>query len=158
MQLLKHVPKILLCIPQFWPDQGFIAHSIYSSLLLPCHCQSPLVLHGFVCSSKSQSHLFGNWLHSAALISIWNRQQHFALTAWTGPAFHAASSRFLHYSPHTLSECRGQGQDKMVLVKAWRHLSVASCDKREVLDRCLLNGWPWEESFVSTFALPYHRK
>lgn len=125
----------------------FCSHAIAKALL---------VFHCFVCSSKSQSHLFGNWLHSAALISIWNRQQHFAVTAWTGPAFHAASSRFLPFFPHTFSECRGQGQNKTVLMKAWRHLSGCPMwqerDVSAVLDRCFLNGWPWEGSLVSTFV------
>lgn len=110
-----------LSIPQFQPDQGFIPRPIYAFLLFPCHCQSCLVfcffLDVFECSTKSQSHLFGNWLHSAALISIWNGQQHFALTA-----FHAASRRFLNFSPLTSIECRGLHQNKTALMKAWRLL------------------------------------
>lgn len=35
-----------------------------------------------MCSSWSQSHLFGNWLHSAALISIWNRPQQLWQHGW----------------------------------------------------------------------------
>lgn len=110
-----------LSIPRFQPDQGFIPRPIYAFLLFPCHCQSCLVfcffLDVFECSTKSQSHLFGNWLHSAALISIWNGQQHFALTA-----FHAASRRFLNFSPLTSIECRGLHQNKTALMKAWRLL------------------------------------
>lgn len=81
---------------------------------LPRFC---FFLDVFECSTKSQSHLFGNWLHSAALISIWNGQQHFALTA-----FHAASRRFLNFSPLTSIECRGLHQNKTALMKAWRLL------------------------------------
>lgn len=110
---------------------------LYSTLYLFLPLPKPLRFHCFVCSSKSQSHLFGNWLHSAALISIWNRQQHFPLTAWMSPAFHAASRRFLPFSPHAFSECGALGQNKM----AWK-LSGAPRDQKAMFQ------WLWTGVFL----------
>lgn len=45
-------------------------------------------------SGRSQSHLFGNWLHSAALISIWNSRS--SPDSMDGPRLTAWLPTFLH--------------------------------------------------------------
>lgn len=116
------IDKTLLCSPI-----GSPSHT--PSLFFFCSHASATAKHPwdftvFVWSSKSQSHLFGNWLLSAASISIWNGQQPSGLTARTGEVFPLASSLSLYFSPHT------SAMTIKALGDSWRRRSgVSVCEQ-----------------------------
>lgn len=122
-----------------------------SSLCSHATAKAPWVFHCFVCSSKSQSHLFGNWLHSAALISIWNRQQHFALTAWTGPTSHAASSRFQQRAASKQDDIDKKLED-ISQAPPPTETTGRFGEFGLLVYRCFHSGWPWEASLCFTFV------